>query len=56
MSDASGTLWLDVGRRTWSDELLSVCHLGRAKMPRLVEGSDVSGQLRPALAARWGLR
>jgi xylulokinase len=55
MSDASGTLWLDVGRRTWSDELLSVCHLSRAQMARLVEGSDVSGRLRPALAARWGL-
>ena len=24
-------------------------------MPRLVEGSDVSGKLRPELAARWGL-
>src|SRR5690606_16911818 len=22
MSDAAGTLWLDVGRRVWSDELL----------------------------------
>ena len=56
MSDASGTLWLDVRQRIWSDELLSVCHLGRARMPRLVEGSEVSGRLRPALAARWGLR
>lgn len=56
MSDASGTLWLDVGRRTWSDELLEVCHLHRACMPRLVEGSKLSGRLRPALAARWGLR
>jgi xylulokinase len=55
MSDASGTLWLDVGRRNWSDALLATCLLTRAHMPRLVEGSDVSGQLRPALAARWGL-
>jgi len=56
MSDASGTLWLDVGRRAWSDELLAACHLTRAQMPRLVEGSHVSGQLRAAVAARWGLR
>jgi xylulokinase len=27
----------------------------RAQMPRLIEGSEVSGHLRPALAARWGL-
>src|SRR5436190_6642394 len=55
MSDASGTLWLDVGRRDWSDELLAACHLTRARMPRLVEGSEVSGRLRPALATRWGM-
>jgi xylulokinase len=55
MSDASGTLWLDVGRRAWSDELLAACDMSTAQMPRLVEGSEVSGRLRPALAARWGL-
>ncbi len=56
MSDASGTLWLDVGARRWADALLGACGLTRDQMPRLVEGSAVSGQLRPALAQRWGLR
>jgi xylulokinase len=56
LSDASGTLWLDVAARRWSDELLQVCGLTRAQMPRLVEGSEVSATLRPALADRWGLR
>ncbi|RYZ08314.1 MAG: xylulokinase, partial [Comamonadaceae bacterium] len=55
MSDASGTLWLDVGRRDWSDELLGATGLTRAHMPRLVEGSAVSAFLKPELAARWGL-
>jgi len=55
MSDASGTLWLDVGARDWSDELLAATGLARAHMPRLVEGCAVSGHLRPELAARWGL-
>ncbi|MDM0056093.1 xylulokinase [Variovorax fucosicus] len=55
MSDASGTLWLDVGRRDWSDELLAATGLTQAHMPRLVEGSEVSATLKPALAARWGL-
>ena len=39
MSDASGTLWLDVGRRDWSDAMLAACEMTRAQMPRLVEGS-----------------
>lgn len=55
MSDAAGTLWLDVGARDWSDELLAATGLTRAHMPRLVEGSAVSAVLSPALAARWGL-
>ncbi|RAR76154.1 xylulokinase [Paracidovorax anthurii] len=54
-SDAAGTLWLDVGRRDWSDTLLAATGLTRAHMPRLVEGSAPSARLRPELAARWGL-
>jgi len=55
MSDAAGTLWLDVGARDWSDELLAATGLTRDHMPRLVEGSEVSALLKPELAARWGV-
>ncbi len=55
MSDAAGTSWLDTGARDWSDDCLAATGLGRAQMPRLVEGSAVSGQLRDALSSRWGL-
>jgi xylulokinase len=55
MSDAAGTSWLDTGRRDWHDSLLAATRLTRAQMPRLVEGSEVSGTLRPELAQRWGL-
>ncbi|GHA22475.1 xylulokinase [Devosia pacifica] len=55
MSDAAGTLWLDVAKRDWSDTLLKATGLDRAKMPRLVEGSEVSGSLKGELAERWGM-
>lgn len=55
MSDAAGTLWLDTGKRDWSDEVLAATGLSRAHMPRLVEGSARSGQLKPELAQAWGL-
>ena len=55
MSDAAGTAWLDTGARDWSDDLLAATGLSRAQMPRLVEGSEVSGLLRPELAGRFGL-
>lgn len=56
MSDAAGTSWLDTGARAWSPKLLEKTGLSMAQMPRLVEGSDVSGGLRSELAERWGMR
>lgn len=55
MSDAAGTLWLDVGQRDWSDALLEATGLTRAHMPRLVEGSEMAGHVLPGLCQRWGL-
>lgn len=55
-SDASGTLWLDVGARRWSPAMLAACGLSEAQMPRLVEGSQISARLLAPIAARWGLR
>jgi xylulokinase len=55
MSDAAGTLWLDVGKRDWSDAMLAGTRLTRANMPRLVEGSAPSGFLRDELRSRWGM-
>jgi len=55
MSDSAGTGWLDVGARRWSEPLLAATGLGVAQMPRLVEGSEISGTLRPALRRRLGM-
>jgi len=55
MSDAAGTSWLDCGGRKWSDALLEASGMSRAQMPRLVEGSEVSGNLRLDLAERFGM-
>ena len=55
MSDASGTLWLDVQRRAWSDALLALTHMTQAHMPRLVEGSEAGGQLKADIAQALGL-
>ena len=56
MSDAAGTSWLDTGARKWSDDLLAATGLTQSQMPRLVEGSEVSGYLRGDLASRFGIR
>ncbi len=55
MSDAAGTLWLDVAKRDWSDTLLDACGLTRDQMPRLIEGSESSGYLNRDIARSWGL-
>ncbi len=55
MSDASGTLWLDVEKRAWSTELLALCNLGAQHMPRLIEGSQAGGTLRAGVADKLSL-
>lgn len=55
MSDSAGTLWLDVAKRDWSDELLFATGLTREHMPHLLEGTEVGGTLRSEVAARWGM-
>ncbi|WP_417268680.1 xylulokinase [Celeribacter baekdonensis] len=55
MSDSAGTAWFDTGARDWSDDLLAATDMDRSFMPRLVEGSEVSGTLRAELAANWGV-
>lgn len=56
MSDSAGTLWMDVAARDWSDTLLAATGLTRDHMPRLLEGPQISGQLLPEVAARWGVK
>ena len=55
MSDAAGTLWLDVGGRCWSTMVLQATGLDLSYMPRLVEGSDPCAILSPEYARRWGM-
>ena len=56
LSDAAGTLWLDMARRDWSDALLAATGLTRQQMPSLHEGPAITGVLRAELAQRFGLR
>nr|WP_318383526.1 xylulokinase [uncultured Enterobacter sp.] len=53
MSDAAGTMWLDVAKRDWSDVMLDACGLTRDHMPTLFEGSAVTGTLLPEVAQAW---
>jgi xylulokinase len=55
VSDAAGTLWLDVAARGWSTAMLAACGLSREHMPTLHEGCAITGKLRADVAARWGM-
>src|SRR5262245_49646086 len=55
LSDASGTLWLDVAKRRWSEAMLAACDLPLAAMPALYEGPEETGRLRAEVAAAWGM-
>ena len=55
MSDAAGTLWLDVARRQWSPAMLAASGMRLDQMPPLHEGPEAVGPLLPKLAQAWGL-
>ena len=54
-SDAAGTWLLDEARRIWSPRAIAAIGLDPALLPRLVEGSEPTGTVRPEIAARFGL-
>jgi xylulokinase len=53
--DAAGTLWLDEARRAWSPEIVAATGLSDTQLPRVVEGSEPAGAVRPAAATALGL-
>lgn len=56
MSDAAGTLWLDVGKRAWSHTMLEATGLSDTAMAQLFEGSAPTGVLRHSVAVEWGMQ
>jgi xylulokinase len=46
VSDASGTVLLDVANRAWSDEVLDALRIDKAWLPTLHESPDTSGETR----------
>ena len=54
-SDASGMLLLDVEHRRWSKEMLEICGVQEAQMPRLFESYEIIGTVKPEIAALLGL-
>lgn len=55
VSDASGTLLLDVEHRSWSAEMLEVCGVDPAWLPALHESYEAVGTLGPDAASELGL-
>ena len=54
-SDASGMLLLDVEHKCWSKEMLEICGISEAQMPKLFESYDCIGTVQPDVAAALGL-
>ena len=54
-SDAAGMLLLDVKNKCWSKEMLEICGVTEAQMPRLFESYEVVGKITPKLAQQFGI-
>jgi len=56
VADASGTLMLDVAKRTWSSEVLSKTSVDAKLLPRVYESQEICGRLTREGAEATGLR
>ena len=54
-SDASGMLLLDVEHKCWSKEMLEICGVIEAQMPKLFESFDCIGTVKPEIAKLLGI-
>ena len=54
-SDASGMLLLDVAHKRWSEEMLAICGVTEAQMPRLFESYEVIGTIQGFVSGALGL-
>ena len=54
-SDASGMLLLDVQHKCWSKEMLDICGVSEAQVPKLFESWEPVGTLTAEAAAKLGL-
>jgi len=56
VTDASGTLFLDIRERTWSKEIPDLLGVDSSILPNLVESTDISGKVSQAAAEITGLK
>src|SRR5512138_1101521 len=54
-SDAAGTLLLDLRKRDWSDEILQKLEIPVQWLPKVYEGSQVTGSLLAGIAEKIGV-
>ena len=53
LSDAAGTLLLDVQNRTWSEEMCELCSVKKEWLPKLYESYESVGTLKKKYAELW---
>lgn len=56
VADGSGISLIDIGKRTWSDEMLAAFDIPKAWLPDLCESQDVCAHVNAEGAAATGLR
>ena len=54
-SDGSGMLLMDVKHKCWSQDMLEICGVTEAQMPKLFESYECIGTVKPEIAAELGI-
>ena len=54
-SDASGTMWLNTKKRSWSNDALEISGISSQQLPELFEGNQITGKISKSSSKKLGI-
>ena len=54
-SDASGTMWLNTKKRSWSNDALEISGISSQQLPELFEGNQITGKISKSFSKKLGI-
>jgi len=55
VSDASGTMWLDIKKRSWSENAVAATDISIEQLPKVFESHEITGVISKSISIKLGL-
>ena len=55
VSDASGTMWLDIKKRSWSERAVAATEISIEQLPKVFESNEITGMISKSTSKKLGI-